>query len=456
MTTHKVAEFVTELDYSQIPSAAVAAAKGAILDSLGVALAGSHESPGRIAAELAHDEGAKDEAALFGQGFRSSSAAAAFANGVATHAMDFDASFAAMGQPMAGLVAAVFAFGEPLHASGKQLLEAYVVGYEVTAKLVWSMPEGWGEGGWHAVSTMGTLGSTAAAARLLKLDPEQTARALGMAASMASGSVGNFGTMSKPLHAGIAARNGVTAAKLAQKGFTASEQMLDEGGGFYATFAPGKRADAEAFDDLGRTWDIEGGVRYKAYPCGGLAHTAIDAAISLRSEGQIDPNAVASIDVAATSYTAGRIIYGIPETELQAKFSMPYLVARALVEGRVTPDSFTDEAIREREVVALARKITMHADPSLESDTSGRRPAVLRIQMSDGRSIERRVDYPKGSAEVRLSAAELEDKFRGCAGRALGEPAVEQAVGLVNRLESLDDVARLATLLMGDANGTPR
>src|SRR5205823_5485293 len=142
----------------------------------------------------------------------------------------------------------------------------------------------------------------------------------------------------------------------------------------FATFAPGLRPDVERFDDLGSTWDVDGGIRYKAYPCGGLAHTAIDAALALRAEHGVTPAEVDRIDVAATSYTAKRIIYGIPETELEAKFSMPYLVARALVDGEVTPDSFTDEAIREDRVIELARKVQMHGDPALEADTSGHRP----------------------------------------------------------------------------------
>jgi 2-methylcitrate dehydratase PrpD len=454
-TTKKVAEFVARLEYTRIPPSAIDWAKSGLLDSVGVALAGSHEAPGRIAAEHARDESEKNEAALFGHGVRSSSTLAAFANGTASHAMDFDASFVMMGQPMAGLAATVFALAELLHASGKQLLEAYVAGFEVTAKLAWSMPVSWSEGGafWHATATIGSLGCTAAAARLLHLEPDSVSRALGIASSMASGSVGNFGTMSKPLHAGLAARNGVTAARLAQRGFTGSEHMLEESAGFYATFAPGLPPDLERFDELGRTWDVDGGIRYKAYPCGGLAHTAIDAALALRGEAGIAPEAIEAIDVAATRYAAGRIIYGIPETELQAKFSMPYLVACALIDGKVTPDSFTDEAIREPRVLALAAKVQMHGDDRLDSDSSGRRPSILSVRLRDGRTSERRVDYPKGSAEVRLSRDELEDKFRSCARRVLGEPAVEQALGILNRLESLDDVGRLSTLLMGDADG---
>src|SRR3954468_10257626 len=155
--TQRVAEFVVGLRLAQVPTAAVAAAKGGILDSVGVALAGSREEPGRIAAELARDESAREESALFGHRSRSSAALAAFANGTASHAMDYDASFVMRGQPMAGLAATIFALGEPLGASGRQLLEAYIAGYEVTAKIAWSMPAGAGEAGFHATGTIGSL-----------------------------------------------------------------------------------------------------------------------------------------------------------------------------------------------------------------------------------------------------------------------------------------------------------
>jgi 2-methylcitrate dehydratase PrpD len=449
--TREVAEFVAGLRYEQIPAGALTAAKHAILDSLGVALAGSQDAVGRIAAELALEDRAREEAALFGQGFRSSAMNAAFANGAATHAMDFDASFAIMGQPMSGLTATVFALAEPLRASGRRLLEGYVAGFEVTAKLAWSMPEAWSGTGWHATASIGSLGCTAAAARLLQLNAEQCARGLGIASSMASGSVGNFGTMSKPLHGGLAARNGVHAARLAQKGFTGSEVMLDgAGNGFHQTFVQGAAPDVELLGELGKKWDVERGMRYKAYPSGGLAHTAIDAALALRAQDGISPDAIERIDVRATKYTASRIVFGIPETELQAKFSMPYLVARALVDGAVTPDAFTDEAIREPAVVALARKVHMAPNPDLDDSPTGGRPCVLSIQMKDGRPLERRVDYPKGSPQVPLTDPEIEAKFRDCAQRVLPKEAAEQALHMTNGLESLDDVGRLSQLLMGD------
>jgi 2-methylcitrate dehydratase PrpD len=452
-STRSIAEFVVAMGYGQIPAAAVEAAKGAILDSIGVALAGSGDEAGRIAAELAREEGAKGEAAVFGQGFRSSAPSAAFVNGVAGHAMDFDASFTIQGQPTSGLASAVFALAEPLGASGRQVLEAYVAGYEVTGKLAWCVPALGDEGGWHSTGTLDSFGCALAAAKLLGLDVEPTRMALGIVASMASGIVANFGTMSKPLHAGLAARNGVLAARLAQKGYTASATVLDDGGGFFATFGRDLDCNLAPLDTLGQSFEVERGVRYKAYPCGGLTHTAIDAVLALRQEHNLTADAIDHIDVKVSIATARRIIFRVPETELQSKFSMPYIVARAVLDGTLTADTFTEAAIREPAALALLERVSMEADPELEPNGSGGRPARVWIHMKDGRTLSRQVDHPKGSPQSPLTDEELKGKFVACARRTLSEKAVSESMAMLGRLETLENVRPLTALLLGDASG---
>lgn len=452
--TKKVAEFIANTRYGDIPPRAIDAAKGAILDGVGVALAGSGEEAGRIASELAREEGAKAEAAVFGRGFRSSAASAAFANGVAAHAMDYDASFTMGGQPMAGLVPAVFALAEASGASGRQLVEAYVVGYEVTGKVVWSVPAHGTDAGWHSTATAGTLGCTAAAAHLLGLDVEQTRNALGIATSMASGVVWNFGTMSKPLHAGLAGRNGVLAARLAQRGFTGNASVLEGPDGYFASFGRGTADDLKPLAELGSTFEVESGVKYKFYPCGGLTHTAIDAVLALRAEHKLDASVVERIDVQVTDFTGRRIIYRIPQTELQGKFSMPYIVARALIDGLLTPDTFSEAAIRDRSVLALAERVFMEIDPALEDAPGAGRPCVVTIQLKDGRTLSRRLDFPKGSTEVPLTNEELVGKFTACARRVLPEPAVGELGKLLQSLESVADARVLGDLLMGQPRPT--
>jgi 2-methylcitrate dehydratase PrpD len=384
---------------------------------------------------------------VFGHGFRAAPASAAFVNGTAAHTLDFDASFSIGGQPMAGLTAAVLALAEPLGVSGQGAIEAYVTGYEVAGTLAWCLASRETESPWHSTATVGSFGCTAAAARLLGLDEDQTCMALGITSSMASGVVSNFGTMSKPLHAGLAARNGVLAATLAQRGFSGNPLSLEEQGGFLGAFVQPSVPNLKPLDELGSAFAIERGVRFKAYPCGGLTHSAIDAVLALRAEHQIAGDSIERIDVRVTAFTAERIVYRIPQTELQAKFSMAYILARAALDGAVTIPMFSDEAIAEPRVLALAERIFMEADPSLEGART--RPSVVAIALKDGRTFSRRVDSPKGSPESPMSPDELRGKFRACASLVLGEKAAAEALETLDDLETVPNVASLSRLLMG-------
>ena len=339
--TEHIARFATQMEFADIPSAAVETAKIGLQDCLGVALAGSADEAGSIAAGLARAEGAREEASVIGHGFRTSAQQAAFANGVAAHALDYDHSFWSGGQPTAPVIPAAMAMAEAVGADGRGLLTAYAIGFEVTAKISRSLYTTV-QHAWHAPGNMGLLGATAACARLAGLSTDQVRYALGMAVSMAGGVEANFGTMTKPLHVGQAARNAVVAAKLAGAGFTANPEAIESRVGYYDAYYRLTPGDDSALEGLGRSWElVESGLRVKPYPCGGLAHTAIDSALLLREElGPVE--AIDSIGVEVTDRTMDRIVFGVPHTELEAKFSMPYLIARALVDGRVGLDAFTD------------------------------------------------------------------------------------------------------------------
>src|SRR5437773_1620088 len=219
MLVSKLSSFIANTKYETIPSRALENAKVAIMDCLGVALAGSREQSARIVGRLAREKEAREETTIYGQGFKSSAVQAAFVNGIAAHAHDFDHSFVLGGQPTSPIIPAVLSLGEALAVSGRQILEAYVTGFEVAAALVFAVQAA--GGGWHANGTIGSFGASAACAKLMGLNESQIEMALAMTASMASGVTSNFGTMTKPLHVGQAARNGVLAARLAKAGFTA-------------------------------------------------------------------------------------------------------------------------------------------------------------------------------------------------------------------------------------------
>ena len=447
--TKKVADFVVETSYGAIPPKALEVAKVALMDCLGVTLAGSHETGSRICAQLVREEGANRKATVIGQGFKSSALMAAFANGTAAHALDYDHS-ALMGQPTAGLIPSIFSLAETLQRNGRELLEAYVSGFEITVKLACSMPALSSQGNWHSTATLGSLGAAVACAKLLRLDSTRVQTALGIASSMASGIVWNFGTMTKPLHAGLAARNGVLAAKLAKDGFTANPLILEGTSGFFNVFSRDLPYELEPLNSLGSSYElVERGVKIKAYPCGGLTHCAIDAALEMRAQHRITSETIDEIKVGVTQYTYDRIIYRIPETGLQGKFSMPYILARALIDGKLGLETFTDEAVRDSGVHRLAEKIHMEVDPDVNGKREGDNPCKVVIRLKDGRTFSRRVDYPKGSPQAPLTPQELREKFVECAGRALNEKAVSQALEYIDRLEGLDDLEPLCKLLMG-------
>ena len=446
--TKKAAEFVAGSTFEAIPAPGVESAKTAIIDSVGVALAGSQEKSARIAALLARGEGAKEESTLIGQGFRSSALLAALANGTAGHALDYDYSYIQMGQPMAGLVAATFSLGEALGASGREILAAYVAGYEVTARLVAALAPRMNQSSWHSAATVGSIGTTAASARLLGLNPEAVGMALGIAASMASGIVANFATMTKPLHAGLAAKNGVLAARLARAGFTSNGAILERGKGFLQAFGGGPPVDEAGFATLGRKFALVDGIRIKPYPCGGLTHSAVDALLALRARHGLTPAAVARIEVGVTQRTYENIVYDKPQNGLQGKFSMPYILARALVHGKLTLDHFTDEAVGDSSIRDLGEKIAMTHNPAFE-DGVDRRPSEVTVRLKEGRTLSHRVDCPKGGPESPMTAAEIREKFSQCAGRALGKEEVARALELLENLEQLGDPAPLFRLLLG-------
>ena len=447
--TAKIAEFVMNAKYETIPLKALETGKLAVRDCLGVALAGSKEEDAKICAEIARQEGAKEEASVIGQGFKSSALQAAFANGTAAHAMDFDHSFTLMGQPTAPIIPAVLALGESLGVSGRQLLEAYATGFEVTGKLAHSLRDSKHDG-WHATSTLGSFGAAAGCAKLLGLNAAKIEMALGIAASMASGVVSNFGTMTKPLHVGLGARNGVLAAKLAQGGYTANAQAIEAGMGFYKVFHGETAIHTEAVEELGKSYALESdGIRIKPYPCGGLTHQAIDTVLDFRAKHGVTAEMVESIDVDVMRHTFERIIFKVPQNGIQGKFCMPYLLARAIIDGRVFIDAFTDAAVRDPNVLKLAERIQMRLDNNLPSRDLGSRPCRVTLRLKNGQTYSREVQHSKGGPEFPMTADELKTKFTDCARQTLSEASTQRALDDLNRVETLPDIRPLCQLLRG-------
>jgi 2-methylcitrate dehydratase PrpD len=447
--TAKIAQFVANAKYENLPPKAIETAKVAVRDCLGVALAGSKEEDAKICAQIARLEQAKEETTVIGQGFKSSALNAALANGTAAHAMDFDHSFTLMGQPTSPIIPAAFALGEALGASGRQIIEAYAAGYEVTAKIAHSLRDSEHDG-WHAPSTVGVFGATAACAKLLGLSASQVEMALGMSASMAGGIVANFGTMTKPLHAGLGARNGVLAAKLAAGGYTANGKAIESGFGFYKVLHQGTPIDEKPIEELGQSYALlSDGIRIKPYPCGGLTHQAIDSILEFRAKNGLTPEMVERVDVDVVKHTFERIVFKVPQTSIQGKFCMPYLVARALIDGKVSLHAFTDAAVRDQHVLKLAERVQMNLDNNLKKTDPSGRPCRVTVHLKNGQVLCREAQHSKGSPEFPMSDAELRDKFTECAREALSAEAADRALAMIEGLEKVENVRSLTEILRG-------
>ena len=315
--TSMLAEFIGKSRFEDCPPAAVDAARRAITDCLGVMLAGSTEPAARIVQAVAQAEGGTPLCTIVGTGRRTGGVWAALANGTAAHALDFDdTNFAMMGHPSAPVLAAALAAGELGLATGQDLVHAFLLGFEVETTVAEVINPAHYEHGWHATCTLGTLGAAAAASRLLGLDIAQTATALAVAASQASGLKENFGTMTKPFHAGHAARSGVLAALLAREGWTASEQAIEGPQGYLHAFSAGRREPA-ALTTLGAPWKITTtGVAVKPYPSCACTHSIIDGALELRRTHDLQPLQIASVVIGVNKAVPNILIHSDPKNGL--------------------------------------------------------------------------------------------------------------------------------------------
>jgi 2-methylcitrate dehydratase PrpD len=441
-----IADFVTR---ARPPAEARARAATAFLDTAGVTLAGAVEPAARsVHATITSGDGA---CAVWGTTLRTSATDAALANGTAAHALDYDdMCFVSLAHPSAPLVPAVLAAGELRGAKGAAALDAYVIGFEIEARLGTVMNPRHYERGWHCTSTLGVIGAAAAASRLLGLDAAQTEHALGIAASAASGLKENFGSMVKPLHAGLAARDGVLAALLARAGLTSSARALDGPQGFLHAMDSETDDLASATQDLGTRWEIlDTGITMKLYPSCAATHPPLDALLELRAAERLTPDVVEAIDVDVDRITPTILLYAQPATPLEAKFSLQFCAAAAIVRGKVGIDTFTDEGLEDRAVRALMARVTMRADDALGRDAPPLTHARVRVRLRDGRTLEREVRGARGMPERPASDAEVDAKFMACATRALPDDRARRALACLRRFEALTDVRELTRLLAG-------
>ncbi len=436
-----IADFVIGFDAQRLPPVTVERVRLAFIDTFAVMLAGSREEGTALVCEMVQQEGAAPRVSVIGQSFRTSPQLAALANGVAAHIMDYDFS-SLLGQPTSPIIPALLPLAESIGATPAEVIAAFIVGFEVCLKLARAAPEQTAVGGWHAVSSIGTMGAAMACARLLKVPRERIADVLGIAASLSGGLSANFGTMTKPLHSGTSARNAILAATLGRNGFTANASALEHpASGYFRAFDRGIKVSFEPIAELGQRYElVERGFRPKRYPCGGLGHTAIDATLELRDE--IKGAEIASIKASITKFAASRIGSAYPTSIESAKFSMPYVAAYTALHGPPMLNAFTEEAIRDEAVKALASKVSVAIDPEF-ADVLEESPSRVTVTLADGRTMQRLRYYASGTPQVPLTKEQVEEKFFSCAERAVDKTSATKIFAFLNRIEQEGSFADL-------------
>ena len=447
-TTSMLAEFVAKDRLEDCPEAAFEAGRRAILDCLGVMLAGSVEPAARILQQVARAEGGLPLATVVGTGRRTGAVWAALCNGTAAHALDYDdTNFALMGHPSAPVLAAALAAGELALADGRAVLHAFLLGFEVETTLAEVINPAHYEHGWHATCTLGTLGAAAAAARLLALDVEQTRHALAVAASQSSGLKENFGTMTKPFHAGHAARSGVLSALMAREGWTASEHAIEGPQGFFAVLGAGKRA-LEPLATLGAPWKITTtGVAVKPYPSCACTHSIIDGALELHRVQGVRADDVQELTVGVAAGVPRILIHSRPRTGLEAKFSAEFSAAAAITEGRVGMATFQDDRTQDPEIRGLMERVRVVVDPEIPGDRERHMWTRLTVRLRDGRRASIGPRPVPGHPENPLTREALREKFRECAGLVLPADRVDSVRQMVESLETCPDLRSLTAIL---------
>jgi 2-methylcitrate dehydratase PrpD len=444
--TAQVATFIEKTRISEMPGPVVQKAKQLVTDLLGVATAGSREKAARIIQGFIEEQNARGSATIIGTDQRSHPAASSLANGISGHVLDYDdVSEPMYGHPTVAVLPACLALGEELDVSGKDLLESYIIGLEVTVKLSYGMNPAHYEHGWHSTCTLGSMGAAAAAAKLLGLTGEQLRTALALAASQAGGLQQNFGTMIKPFHAGRASENGVLAALLAQRGWTGDQNILEAPLGFFHLFCGPGHYDAErCVNSLGKPFEIDRpGIILKKYPSCAFSHPAIDAALIITQDPHYDVSKLERVEGRIHSLADQILIHRNPQTGLEAKFSMEACVALALLDGRVNTKSFTDRRLANKDFKEILRRVQRVVTASDKKGPRGFGPAEVRVLLKGGDIMEARVEKAKGNAENPMTEEEIREKYLDCCSDVLSQRSIEKSLSLLQDLDGLDGIRPL-------------
>lgn len=444
------AEWAAEKDSDW--SGATEGARRAFVDTLACILAACRMPDVEGVRRVAETMG-QGQATVIGQRVQMSASWAAFVNGTAAHVLDYDDCLdPAMSHPSAPMVPAIIALAEETGASGYDCLDAYLVGFEVMSRL--------GEGvnlahylkGWHTTLSLGSMGVAAACGRLLRLEKKRMAMAIGLASSMAGGSKRQFGSMAKPLHSGLAAKNGILAARLAEAEVTSAEEVLEGKWGLVDMVAGPEAAGFDGLETrIGNPNAMEQyGVWLKLYPCCASTHRPIDA-VFLAREGGVAAADVAHISASISASAMANLRFKHPANIMEARFSLPYCIAIALLDGEVALRHFTQESISRSDVAELIDRISMAVDPELDGAKSVSQSferASLDFQLKGKGAVVRKVvTVPFGHSDKPLSNSQLRGKLYNCAGTTLSPEGCDRLWSVLSTFADLPNMQALAGIV---------
>lgn len=444
-------QFLQQAEYQQLPDETTNVAKRAILDYIGVAIPGSQQPVTQNLLNWAQQRSWSTQADTLFSGQRLDVEHCALVNATAGHALDFDdTSWATIGHPTTVIVPALLALAQQHHCTGKQLILAYVCGVEVAHKIADLIMPQISENGWHTTGVFYVLGSAAAACQLLALDENTSLSALALALSRSSGIRSNFGTQAKPYHAGMAAKAGLEVVSLAQAGVTAAASALEGQDGFIQCYVGDDYAEQLRQRTqpipFGIDWDIGSrGYAFKGYPnCSGN-HPACDLILQLIEQHQLDWQQIERIDAGVSLLGPKELVCHQPQTPVEARFSLEFALASALIYGRISLKEFTESHIQDSRVQQLMQRVHMRIDEELAKlGFIGTAPIKLRLQLTDGRCIEAENDLARGNPEKPFSDEEFSDKFLACCDGLLPQ---EQAQRLLAKLFELEQQADIEEIL---------
>lgn len=438
--TKELSNFIVKSRIEDFPEEVIEHSKRCFLDWIGVTLGGMNHPSVKILADLIQEIGGKKQASIIGYGIKTNIFNAALVNGTMSHILDYDdAHLDSRSHPSAPLIPALLSIAEYKKLSGADLITSFILGFDVSIRIGLALGKTYYDLGWHATPILGRFGSAAGVGKLLGLNVKGLANALGLAATQAGGIRRVFGTMGKPFHAGKAALDGMLSAMLAQRGFTAPEDVLDEQSGFPQLFSAHYDSD-QITNELGKSYQVLT-VSFKPHAACLAAHPVIDGLISIKDQHHLTPELIDEINLEVAPMCLTVTDNADPKNGLEGKFSVYFCAALAIVEGQARHSQFTDRMVHNPRIRGLMGKIKVVSNQSLKEAEAN---AVVRLK--NGAQHTKQVSAPKGDPRNPLSFGEIVEKFKDLSKNVLPEHSIQRIIGMIQDLEKVKNILGLLRL----------